>query len=176
MEPQSSASSAIPARNVKSFACSVIIDTSLSLTLRLVIYFFGSGGDTGPRPTVHPVFGLLGLRLRRGPRRWGRWYAAAEAEDVVRVVAVLERDQALPIVGRVGGPDPLGARVIQIQEVDVGGAGRERTHRLGHTSVVRPDPFGNLRRWGGPRPSASTRWQIQTLSVVSFVAAFVTHC
>src|SRR3712207_2157939 len=90
--------------------------------------------------------------LRRGRHGAGWRYVAVEAEDVLRIVAVLERDQALPDLRRVGGPHPLRACLLEVQKIDVSGAGREGTHRLGHAVVVRSDPFGQLGRRGGPDP------------------------
>ena len=46
---------------------------------------------------------------------------AVEAEEVVRVVAVLELHQTLPVLRRVGGARPLRIPVAQDEEVDEGG-------------------------------------------------------
>src|SRR5215212_1343288 len=79
-------------------------------------------------------------------------YVAVEAEDVLRVVAVLEGDEEFVVFGRVGGLCPLGARAVELHEVDVGVAGLEGSRSLGHTGEVGHDPFGHLGREGGPDP------------------------
>ena len=54
---------------------------------------------------------------------------AVEVEEVVRVVAVLELHQTLPVLRRVGGARPLRIPVAQDEEVDEGG-----THSLSDLS------------------------------------------
>src|SRR5215208_8072802 len=79
-------------------------------------------------------------------------YVAVEAEDVLRVVAVLEGDEALVVFGRVSGLYPLWARAVELHEVDVGVAGLEGTRSLGHAGEVGQDSFGHLGRDGGAEP------------------------
>src|SRR5215217_7496079 len=77
---------------------------------------------------------------------------AVEAEDVVWVVAVLEGDEAFPVLGGMGGSYPLGARAVELHEIDVGVAGLEGTRRFGHVGEVGHNPFSHLRREGWADP------------------------
>src|SRR5215218_9409701 len=72
--------------------------------------------------------------LREGPpsTRFRGGDVAVEAEDVVWIVAVLEGDEAFPVLGGMGGSYPLGARAVELHEIDVGVAGLEGTRRFGH--------------------------------------------
>jgi hypothetical protein len=78
------------------------------------------------------------VRGSSGRRR--RQYIAVEAEEVIRVVAILQLDQTLSVLRRVGRPHPICARSVEIEEVAVGHAGLIRAHFLGHVSQVRLDP------------------------------------
>src|ERR671910_2292863 len=76
---------------------------------------------------------------------------AVEAEEVVRVVAVLELYQTLPVLRRVGGARPLRIPVAQDEEVDEGGAGFVRAHLIGYESQVLLKTLRHLRRLLGRR-------------------------
>ena len=72
-----------------------------------------------------------------------------EAKEVLRVAAILECNQPLPVFGRVGGAYPLRTRFVEIQEVDELDAARGGLEGLGNVSrgklkVLEPlRPLGN---------------------------------
>src|SRR5215204_65272 len=104
-----------------------------------------STGSRCARPPGARILWFLALRLRGGD-------IAVEAEDVLWVVAVLEGDEALAVLWWVGGLYPFGARVVELHKVDVGVAGLEGAHRIGHVGEVSHDPFRHLLREGRPDP------------------------
>src|SRR4051794_7510201 len=91
------------------------------------------------------------LRFGRGPRGGGR-YVAVETKRVAWIVAVFECDEALPVLLGVGGLDAFGRRSVELEEIDVGGAGLVRTGGLGHVGEVRLDLLGYLGCRGYPDP------------------------
>src|SRR5918997_1014011 len=73
-----------------------------------------------------------------------RRYVSIEAEQVVRVVLVFERDQTLPIFGRIGGADPrLGGAHLKIVENRL--ASLVPASCLGQAGNMGLDALGHLR-------------------------------
>src|SRR5215203_3301192 len=87
-----------------------------------------------------------------GPESTGSRCARPPGARILWFLALLEGDEALAVLWWVGGLYPFGARVVELHKVDVGVAGLEGAHRIGHVGEVSHDPFRHLLREGRPDP------------------------